>query len=140
MVGIRNQRYTSNEIINIVKSNRGYGLDRLIKKIYFEHGSNKSQKQSKYFFDALTILNDYKDETKEDLYSWIEDPEMTKMVTREIYFKVTGNKRVPSGYGRSQGGRTSKPRMKGKSGESFFDVPMPAQNFDWGDIIPIWDR
>ena len=136
----RNQRYTSDEIIKIVKSNRGYGLDRLIKKIYFEEGTKKSQKQSRYYFDTLVSLNNHKDTTGEDLYSWIEDPEMTKMVTREMYLSITGNKQVPSGSGRSQGGRTSKPKMKGKSGEHMFDVPLPPQDFDWAEVIPIWGR
>ena len=70
-------RYSDDEIITLARSNRGYGLERMIRKIYFENGTKRSQGQSAYYFEALMIIQENNDSTGEDLYSWIEDPEAT---------------------------------------------------------------
>ena len=134
-------RYSDDEIITLARSNRGYGLERMIRKIYFENGTKRSQGQSAYYFEALMIIQENNDSTGEDLYSWIEDPEATRFVTREMYLRLTGETRVPRGAGMSQGGRTSKPTRKTSGrGNLLSDVPLPPQDFDWGGVIPLWNR
>ena len=136
----RGIRYSDEEIITFARSNRGYGLERMIKRIYFEKGTKKSQKQSRYYIDALNVLLKHKESSSEDLYECIQDPEMTKMVTRETWLRETGMRYVPKGYGQSQGGRTPKPRIKNPRGGLLLEVPLPPQHFDWAEIIPIWER
>ena len=137
----RKPRYSDDEIITLARSNRGYGLERMIRKIYFENGTKRSQGQSAYYFEALMIIQENNDSTGEDLYSWIEDPEATRFVTREMYLRLTGETRVPRGAGMSQGGRKSKPNRKTSGrGNLLFDVPLPPQEFEWGGVIPLWNR
>ena len=65
-------------------ANRGYGLERMIKMIYFENGTKKAQNQSRYFTgDALGVLMTIMNHLSEDLYACIQDPEMTILVTKQ---------------------------------------------------------
>jgi hypothetical protein len=141
MARVKNPRYSDDEIIILARSNRGYGLERMIRKIYFEKGTKRSQGQSRYYFEALMIIRENNDLNGEDLYSWIEDPGATRFVTREMYLRLTGETRVPRGAGMSQGGRKSKPTRKTTGrGNLLSDVPLPPQDFDWDGVIPIWNR
>ena len=135
----RGVRYTPEEIILLVNSNRGYGLERMIKKIYFENGTTRSQNQSRYFSDTLDVLMDYKETTGEDMYLWIQDPEMTTMVTRNTWKEITNNAPTPKGAGLSTS-RTSKLDRKVGIGTNSRHIPLPPQEFDWGGVVPIWMR
>ena len=136
----RGTRYSNEEILLLAKSNRGYGLERMIEIIYFENGTSRSQKTSGYYTHALDILMEHNESSGEDLYGYIQDPEMIKMVTRLEYIKVTGDKRAPKGTGHSLGGRKSKPSRKNSRGDVMLEVPLLPQNFDWVGIVPIWER
>jgi len=136
----RGIRYSDEEILLFARSNRGYGLERMIRIIYFENGTEKAQKQSRFFTDALDVLMEHNESSGEDLYEWIQDPEMTKMVTRQEYMRITGAKRVPRGSGHSLGGRKSKPSRERSRGDHMFEVPLLPQHFDWAGILPIWER
>ena len=136
----RGIRYLEEEILLFARSNRGYGLERMIRIIYFENVTKRSQKGSRFFIDALDVLMDHKESSGEDLYEWIQDPEMTKMVTKQEYMRITGAKRVPKGTGHSLGGRKSKPSRKRSRGDLMLEVPLFPQHFDWAGILPIWER
>jgi deoxyribodipyrimidine photolyase len=134
----RGLRYSDDSIIRLARQNRGYGLDRMIQIIYFRDGTTRSQRQSRYYTDALRVLTEHKEQTGEDLYAWIEDPDMIQFVSEAEYKAVSGAKYVPKGYGRSVGGRTSKLDRKRGSGEHMLDIPLPPQDFAWGDVLPLW--
>ena len=136
----RGIRYSDEEILLFARSNRGYGLERMIRMIYFENGTAVAQKQSRYFTDALDVLMEHKESSSEDMFEWIQDPEMIKMVTRQEYMRITGAKRSPKGSGRSLGGRTPKPNRERSRGDHILEVPLLPQQFDWVGIIPIWER
>ena len=136
----RGIRYSDEEILLFARSNRGYGLERMIRMIYFENGTEKAQKQSRYFTDALDVLMEHNESSSEDMFEWIQDPEMIKMVTRQEYMRITGAKRAPKGSGRSLGGRTPKPNRERSRGDHMLEVPLLPQQFDWVGIIPIWER
>ena len=136
----RGARYSADEILLFARSNRGYGLERMIKMIYFENGTKKAQNQSRYFTDALGVLMKHNESSGEELYACIQDPEMTILVTRQRWLRETGMRYVPKGYGQSQGGRASKLSMKNPRGDHMNEVPLPPQHFDWAGIIPIWER
>ncbi len=136
----RGIRYSDEEILLFARSNRGYGLERMIKIIYFENGTEHGQKQSRFFTDALDVLMEHNESSSEDMFEWIQDPEMIKMVTRQEYMRITGAKRAPRGTGHSLGGRKSKPSRKRSRGDHMLEVPLLPQQFDWVGIIPIWER
>ena len=108
--------------------------------IYFENGTAVAQKQSRYFTDALDVLMEHNESSSEDMFEWIQDPEMIKMVTRQEYMRITGAKRSPKGSGRSLGGRTPKPNRERSRGDHILEEPLLPQQFDWAGIIPIWER
>ena len=101
----RGIRYSDEEILLFARSNRGYGLERMIRIIYFENGTKQPQRQRKIFTDALDVLMEHNESSGEDLYACIQDPEMTILVTKQRWLRETGMRHVPKGYGQSQGGR-----------------------------------
>ena len=80
----RGARYSADEILLFARSNRGYGLERMIKMIYFENGTKKAQNQSRYFTDALGVLMKHNESSSEDLYACIQDPEMTILEVNNV--------------------------------------------------------
>ena len=91
------------------RSNRGYGLERMIKMIYFENGTKHRIKQ--IFYRCPRCLMKHNESSGEDLYACIQDPEMTILVTKQRWLRKQVH-HVPKGYGQSQGGRASKLSMK----------------------------
>ncbi len=136
----RGLRYSLDDIVVLARSNHGYGLHRLIKAIYFPDGTNRSQRQSSRYTHALECLSIHLDKTGENLYDFIQDPEVAQMVSLEDYLRITGEKKAPRGAGHSMGGRKSKPDRKGMRGGHLLEIPLPPQNFDWGGVVPLWKR
>jgi hypothetical protein len=123
-------KYSDNEIIELICLNPGYGIDRFVNKIY---PKRRSLEQSRY--ELTMIMNDYLNNTGEDLFSELQDPEYIKWVTHHDFLKITG-KNIPKGFGR-------KGRSLGKSGNKKSKaslVPLPPQEFNWGQIIPLNER
>jgi hypothetical protein len=134
----RGARYPDNEIIYLVKANRGFGLDRMVAEIY-DISENKAR-QSSRFFDTLEILKEHEAYTGEDLYSVIQDPGMIKMVTREEWKKATNNAPVPSGSGLSTARKKNRGKSTRKLGSFAKGIPLPPTDFFWGGIVPLKDR
>ena len=130
-------RYSDEEIRDLARANRGYGLDRIICEIY--NMTPGRARMSVRFVDALKILQYHRDVTGEDLYDWVQDPEMTRMVTREEWNRITGNSPVPSGSGMSTS-RTPKPDRKVGIGTNARGIPLKPQEFDWAGVVPHWER
>ena len=85
------------------------------------------------------ILHEHKENTGEDLFSVIQSEENIQMVTEKEYREITGKKYVPRGYGRAMGGRPSKisenyGKGHNEQGDVRAIVPLPPQEFHWGDI------
>ena len=130
-------RYSDNEIIYLAKINRGFGLDRMVSVIYGlkAHRTRHSVK----FIDSLETLKEHEAYTGEDIYSWVQDPSMIKMVTREEWRKATDNAPVPSGHGLSTS-RGKKGNKYQKTGSNAKAIPLPPMEFFWGDVVPLSDR
>ena len=125
----RVQKYTDEELIELVYLNPGYGLKRFMDLL----GITK-----KFLFD---LSMDYKDFTQgeEDLIAILQDESHGRMVSRKEYFEITGNERVPKGAGASTGGRVPKPDRVGVKGRLLKDVYLPPQIFYWGSVKPkVW--
>ena len=95
----RAQKYSDEEIIELVYLNPGYGLKRFIDLLGI----------SKNFFDLSLDFKDFT-EGKENLVAILQDESYGKMVSRKEYFEITGNNVAPKGSGTSTGGRTPKPK------------------------------
>ena len=136
----RGTRYSLEEIVTLVRSNPGYGLHRLVKKIYFPNGTNKSQRQSLRYTHSLECLTIHREKTGEDLYDLAQSPEFSTLVTENEYREITGLN-IPQGYGR-RGGRVRKGgrRIDRDSNHKMNMIPLPPQDFHWAGVIPLWDR
>jgi len=133
----RGTRYSDEEIFALIIANRGYGLDRMVSKIYDEEMSKA--RRSKRYADTLQLLMDYKEYSGEDLYSVIQDPSMIEMVTRQEWNEATNNAPVPSGAGFSTS-RVSKLDIKVGHGSNARGIPLPPVKFNWSEVVPLEDR
>jgi len=136
----RGVRYSLEEIVTLARANPGYGLHRMVKKIYFPKGTDKSQRQSVRYTHALECLSIHREKTNEDLYDQIQSPEYSTLVTENEYRDITGSN-IPMGFGR-RGGRTRKggKRIDRDARHKMTMIPLPPQEFHWAGIIPLWDR
>ena len=116
-------KYTDGEILDLVRLNPGYGLERFIKVIY---PSRKAM--ARHRFKLTMLLDEYQTETGEDLYSLIQSQDFDEMVPLNEYLEITGEKHPPKGYGRRAG------RKGVKLKDAKILVPLPPQTFNWGDI------
>ena len=94
----------------------------MISIVYFNNPT-KSYRSSKYFAHAFEVIKEHDNTATENLYDFIQDPDMSRMVSKKEWLDTTGLKYAPS-------------NIRG-SGEK---VPLPPQQFDWADILPIWER
>ena len=123
-------KFSDDEIIELAWLNPGFGIDRLINQIYPESG-----KLRKLRYELTVLMNIYLNETGEDVYSSLQNPEYIKWVTHHEYVKITG-KNIPKGFGR-------KGKSIGKSGDKKSRaslVPLPPQRFNWGEITSFSER
>lgn len=117
--GIANRgKYSDEQLIELATLNRGYGFNRFVQFL----GISKNQ-----FFDLLV---DFKEFIGEDLYEHLQDTSNHILVTEEHYMQITGNRQLPKGYG---GGTGPRQRRK-KKGQNQYKVPLPPQDFIWGEI------
>ncbi len=79
------------------------------------------------------MFQEFKDETGEDLYAHLQDPDFIIMVTEYEYRRITGRKQVPKGYGRSLGGRTNNKTRNEEKGTPQVRVPLQPQIFNWSN-------
>ena len=133
----RGARYSDDELFRLIKANRGFGLDRMVAVIY-DMKPNKTRSSNR-FTETLEFINDYKEFSGEDLYEYIQDPSVIKMVTRDEWNKATNNAPVPSGSGLSTS-RVSKLETKVGHGSNARDIPLPPLKLNWDGIIPLMDR
>ena len=81
----------------------------------------------------MEMFQELKDETGEDLYAHLQDPDFIIMVTEYEYRRITGRKQVPKGYGRIGGGRTNSKTRTEDEGTSRVRVPLQPQIFNWSN-------
>ncbi len=119
----RRQKYSDEDVIELAYQNPGYGLKRFIEKLGI----------SETF--ALNLFLEYKEWTngEEDLIALLQDSTHGQMITRQDYFKITGDTSVPKGAGISNS-RKSKLDRKGERGGFLRDVFLPPQDFNWGNV------
>jgi hypothetical protein len=136
-------KYSNEELIQLTILNPGFGINRLLKVLHPDSDSNKRQRKR---YHLIQLLNEYKEEFDEDLYDLIQDPDYSIMVTENEYKKITGEKYLPHGryMGRSTS-RTSKMsdgygKGYNNRGDAQANIPLPPQDFHWGDILPIHER
>ena len=115
-------KYTDDEILQLVRQNPGFGLNRFIKILY----STNDDESIRYRITMLLI--DYKEESGEDLYSLLQDTSFDQFVSYRNYVRITGKRPKRPGSTSSRFG----------SNQSKFRVP--PQNFNWDKITPASDR
>ena len=121
-------KYTDEEIFSLVRMNRGFGIDEFVKRLY-----PSSHKKAAIKFRFIQMFQDFKDESGEDLYAHLQDPDFIVMVTEYEYRRITGRKQVPKGFGRATGGRVNNTTRKMNKGASQIRVPLQPQIFNWSD-------
>lgn len=114
----RRSKYSDEDLIHLVTLNQGYGFNRFIQFL----GISRNQ-----FFD---LLLDFKEFTGEDLYQHLQDTSNHILVTEENYMRITGSRQLPRGYGAGTGPR----QRRDKKGQNGYKVPLPPQDFIWGEI------
>ena len=76
----------------------------------------------------MAFLKEIVDEEGKNYYEILQEPSKISWVTKSQYYRITGEKYLPSGYGsRASGGKSDL-----DAGQSL--VPLPPQKFDWGDV------
>ena len=128
--------YTDDEIINLARNNRGYGMQRFCKILY-----PKTKKLSEKRYHLTMLFSDLKESTGEDLLDILEDPDNAELVSATEYKRITGEKYLPRGFGRGTGGRPSKTSKRyGKGRKKVGDhknIPLPPQEFNWNYSKPV---
>ena len=119
-------KYTDEEVISLARLNQGYGFNRFVGKLY----PNK-KKSSVYRYRFMNMFEEFKHESNEDLFEFLQDPDFIVMVSEKYYRKITGKKQVPPGYGRSLGSRGRKKKFGKEKIQN--KVAMEPQIFNWGE-------
>ena len=119
-------KYSDLEVLQLVKLNPGYGIDRFIERLYPNTHTKREIR-----FRLTMMMNEYHKESGEDLYELIQDPGFSTWVTEAEYREVTGVKYLPSGYGRSTGVKRKK--ISDGGGTQKY-IQLPPQEFDWGSV------
>ena len=114
------QKYSDEELIELVKLNPGYGCNRFCNHL------------SITIPFVMELLDDYKNYFDEDLFSLLQDESYVTMVTESEYRRITGYKYNPVGWGRS----TATAGRKANRDAGQTTVPLPPQDFNWGEIKP----
>jgi len=121
-------KYTDEEIFSLARNNQGFGIDGFVKKLY-----PNSNRKSRMKYRFMEMFQELKDETGEDLYAHLQDPDFIIMVTEYEYRRITGRNQVPKGYGRSLGGRTNNKTRNEEKGTPQVRVPLQPQIFNWSN-------
>ena len=136
-------KYSDEELIQLAILNPGFGINRFLKVL---HPDSDADKRRRKRYHLIQLFDEYKEEFNEDLFDIIQDPDNLTMVTEKQYKKITGEKYLPQGryMGRSAS-RTSKlSEGYGKGyntrGDAQANIPLPPQDFHWGDILPVDQR
>ena len=123
-------KYTDEELIQLISLNPGFGLNRMIKQILPDSDADK-RRDIRY--DIIQLLAEYKKEFGDDLYAEIQNPDFSTLVTGNEYLKITG-KNIPKGHG----SRGFRPKRDAR--QKITMIPLPPQEFDWGDILKPQER
>ena len=121
-------KFSDEEIIQLAELNPGYGFRRFIKSLY-----PNTHKFSQYKYEFTLLFNDFKEFCGIDLIEILDDPKFSIIVSGDEYLRITGEKQLPVGYGRSLGGRSSKPETV-KTRGAHIKIPLPPQDFNWENI------
>lgn len=119
-------KYTDDEVISIARLNQGYGFNRFVDKLY-----PGRKRRTELRFRFMSMFDEFKEETGEDLFEFLQDPEFIVMVSEKYYRKITGRKQVPKGFGRSLGSRGRKKKFGKEKIQN--KVAMEPQIFNWGE-------
>ena len=122
-------KFSEENIVDLAELNPGYGIKRFIKKLY-PHVKEKEIRR--YEYEIIMLFSDLKDAFGIDLLNHLEDKKYSKLVNGDEYMRITGNKSLPRGFGRSSS-RISSELRKGEPGEGI-KLPLPPQNFNWGSF------
>ena len=124
-----NGGFSDENIVDLAELNPGYGIKRFIKKLY---PNVKERMMRRHEYEVIILFSDLKEAFGVDLLNHLEDKKYSKLVNGDEYMRITGNKSLPRGFGRSSS-RISSELRKGEPGEGV-KVPLPPQEFNWGDI------
>ena len=136
-------KYSDEELIQLAILNPGFGINRFLKVL---HPDSDADRRRRKRYHLIQLFDEHKVEFNEDLFDIIQDPDYSNMVTEKQYKEITGEKYLPQGryMGRSTS-RTSKlSEGYGKGynirGDAQANIPLPPQDFHWGDILPVDQR
>jgi hypothetical protein len=124
-------KYSDEELIQLASLNPGFGFREFMMELY-----PKGEKTSYRNSVVMQFLKENQGPNGTNLYADLQDPSHTSWVTKEKYKQVTGEKYLPQGYG----SRGSSGGKKAKLDSRQALVPLPPQDFDWGDVIPSSSR
>lgn len=127
--------YTDEEIIELIRINPGFGIDRFVKIIY---PRKKSVSKMRYLITML--LNDHCSDTGEDLYELLQSPEYSTLVSESEYLRITGAHNIPKGHGRRGGRNRGGGRINRNVKHKGTMIPLPPQEFNWGEISDYEER
>ena len=120
-------KYSDDELILLASLNPGYGFRKFMMQLY-----PSGQKTSRRNASVMAFLKEIVDDEGKNYYEILQEPSKISWVTKSQYYRITGEKYLPSGYG-SRGASGGK-KANLDAGQSL--VPLPPQKFDWGDVTP----
>jgi hypothetical protein len=121
-------RYSDEEVIQLAEQNPGYGFRMFTKSLY-----PNTHRLIEYMYEFTLLFNEYRKFCGVDLIGNLDQPKSSNLVFDEEYLRITGEKQLPVSYGRSKGGRSSKPTRQNPTG-AIIKVPLTPQEFHWGDL------
>ena len=121
-------KYTEEEIIQLATQNPCFGFARFGKILY--PAKKREFTRSSAAAEIISIFEEYKKDTGIDLYESLQSEEGLPKVTEAEYKKITGEKYLSNGAGRSTGKRAK------KGGSVQNKMILPPQEFFWGEIVP----
>lgn len=126
-------KYTEEEIIQLATQNPCFGFVRF-GKILYPAMKDRGFKTSNAAAEIISIFQQHKKETGIDLYESLQSEEGLPNVSEAEYKKITGEKYLSHGAGRSTGKRAK------RGGSVQNKMILPPQEFLWGEIVPEDER
>ena len=126
-------KYTGEEVIALARLNPGFGIRRMATQLY------PSREPNEVASKITLILKEHEEETGERLFEDLQSTEFSQMVTENEYLRITG-KNIPRGHGRRAGRNRGGQRVNRDAKHKMTMIPLPPQEFNWGDITPESER
>ena len=98
------------------------------------------KEQNRQASKITLILMEHERETGEALYDELQSTDYTQMVTENEWLRITGARFIPKGHGRKGGRNRDGGRVNRDLRNKSTMIPLPPQDFNWGDITPESER